>query len=196
MTDTEVDLIDDVVDAAAGRGDNMVVAELVTLVQRHDPLAIESNGFGVSEGRLLAYAEAIPDDGSKVSPDDVRTALSERTVDSESWVGGDTLYRTDDDRVSLFPRSWHEALEGEDDLVRYAEVILADVGDSEEAFGHGGPGVGIPEDELLKAATVLGPFTWDDAEQELERLGSEGAFEEDVDQHPDARVRLAGVDHD
>lgn len=195
MSETEVDLVDDVVDAAADRGDNLVAEELVELVERHDPLPNESDGFGVSEDRLVAYADALPEGDREVTVDDVRTALSERTTDSESWVGGDTLYRTDPNHVSSFPREWYEALEGESDVRRFAEVILASVGDSEEAFG-GGAGVGVPENELLNAVTVLGTPTWEEAKDQVEALREEGVFAEKLDQHPDSRVELAGVDHD
>lgn len=196
MTDTQVDLVDDIVDAAAERGENMVTEQLVTLVERRDPMALESNSFGVSEDRLLAYAEALPSGENQVSPDDVRTALSERTVRSKSWVGGDTLYAVGDDHVSTYPLEWHEALGGENDVRRFVEVILAEVGDSEDAFDRGGSGVGIPENELLNAVTVLGTLSWDEAKQQLESLREEGVVTELADQQPDARVRLADVDHD
>lgn len=195
MADTDIGVIDEVVAAAADRGDNLVVTELVSLVERHDPVAIESNAFGVSTDRVLAYAEALPEGGDEVTTDDVRAAAADATA-SESWVGGETLYATAEGHVSVFPRGWHEALAGEDDVRRFVETILAEVDDSETAFGEaGGRGVGVPENVLLNAATVLGTPTWEEAKAQLESLRDEGVVAERLDQHPDARVALTGVDH-
>ncbi|MUV57442.1 hypothetical protein [Halogeometricum sp. CBA1124] len=195
MADTDIDLIDDVVDAAADRGDNLVTTELTALVERHDPVAIESNAFGVSVDRLVAYADALPEGGHEVTPDDVRAAAAE-AVESESWVGGGRLYATGDGHVSVYPREWHEALAGEDDVRRFVETIIAEVGDSEAAFGEGGGrGPGVPENVLLNAVTVLGTPTWEEAKAQLESLRDDDVVAERLDQHPDARVELVGVDH-
>ncbi|SFR37101.1 hypothetical protein [Halogeometricum limi] len=196
MTETDVDLVDTVVEAAADRGDNLVVRELAILAMRHDPFPQESDTYGISRTRLVAYAAALPDGERRIDADDVERAFAEQTTGSESWVDADHLYVTGDDHVSPYPRAWHETLEGEDDLIRFVEVILAEVGDSESAFDRGGHDVGVPERILLNAATALGPLTRTETKEQLERHREEGTLAERADQHPDASVRLAGVDHD
>lgn len=195
MTETEVDLVDEILDAAAEQGEFLLTTDLAMLIERHDPAVIESNEFGVSEDRLLSYVEAMRSSTELLSTDEVRAALDEETVRSDSWTGEETLYVTGENHVSVFPRDWHEALAGEDDVRRFVEYILAAVDDSEDAFQGGGQGTGIPEKELLRAVTVLGPLTWEEGKQEIERLRDEGVFVESADQQPDARVALAGADH-
>ena len=57
MTESQVDLVDEILETATERGEFLVTTELATLIERHDPAVIESNEFGVSEDRLLSYVE-------------------------------------------------------------------------------------------------------------------------------------------
>lgn len=196
MAETEVDLVDEILETATERGEFLVTTELVTLIERHDPAVIESNEFGVSEDRLISYVEALRSGAELLSVEDVKEALAEETVHSDTWVGEEKLYVTGENHVSVHPLDWHEALAGEDDVVRFVEYIIAAVGDSQEAFPGGGQGAGIPEETLINIVTTLGPLTWEEAKQEIERLRDEDVFSEGADQHPEARVALDGVDHD
>ncbi|MDS0293639.1 hypothetical protein [Halogeometricum luteum] len=196
MAETEVDLVDEIIETATERGEFLVTTELATLIERHDPAVIESNEFGVSEDRLKSYVEALRSGAELLSVADVEEALAEETVHSDTWAGEERLYVTDENHVSVYPRDWHEALAGEDDVVRFVEYLVAAVEDSREAFPGGGQGPGVPEETLLNVVTTLGPLTWEEAKQEVERLRDEDVFSEDADQHPEARVALVGVDHD
>ncbi|ELZ27133.1 hypothetical protein C474_17334 [Halogeometricum pallidum JCM 14848] len=195
MAETEVDLVDEILETATERGEFLVTTELVTLIERHDPAVIESNEFGVSEDRLISYVEALRSGAELLSVEDVKDALAEETVHSDTWVGEEKLYVTGENHVSVYPRDWHEALAGEDDVVRFVEYIVAAVDDSQEAFPGGGQGAGIPEETLINVVTTLGPLTWEEAKREIERLRDEDVFSEKADQHPEARVALDGVDH-
>ncbi|WP_101295665.1 hypothetical protein [Halegenticoccus soli] len=180
------DLNDRVLDEAEGRGEAFSVENLITLVERHeaDPEP------GVPADRLREYAEHLEGHGGPMSVDQVDAALELHRTDAESWQGPDALYEVGDGRVSLYPASWYDRLEGETDPARYLEVILEDVDDSRSAFATGGAGKGVPENVLLNVATVIGGVSWRDAAAELQALGDEGIVVADAEQHPNARIRL------
>ncbi|KTG09644.1 hypothetical protein AUR64_08340 [Haloprofundus marisrubri] len=169
---------------AGDRGRTLLVSDLVRLIERHE----STNRPGVDPERVVTYAESLEADGARIDAGSVRGAIEERQTDSSSWIGEDALYAVGDGRVSTYPKQWHEALEGDEDVRRYLEVILDDVGDSENAFDRGGPGTGVPRSLLLDVTSVLGDLTPEETKAQIQALRGDGVLAEDADQHPDARV--------
>ena len=185
------DLNERVVEEAAKQGEKMLVDDLVDLIERIDSDADR----GVAIDRVAAYAEELNDRPSDVGrvhdpidPEEVRSLIDDRATESPTWTETGALYEVAEGRVSVYPRNWHDELGGETDLRRYVEVIEEDA--DEDAFAGGGPGPGVPEQVLVDAAAVLSGMSAQDARSELERLRGEGVVSENVDQHPNPRVRL------
>ncbi|SFF90676.1 hypothetical protein SAMN04488063_0740 [Halopelagius inordinatus] len=187
---SDSDLSDTVLDEIAGHRETILVGDIVVLAEQYDEAYARETG--VPADRLVAYVEELARNGYSLDPDGVREGLDRKAVDSRSFAGTDALYWVGEDRVSAFPARWHEELDGETDLVRYVEVMLDDIDDSESAFDHGGAGSGIPVPDLVNAVNAMTDLSREQISSEINRLRDEGVFEEDTDQHPDARVRLAG----
>jgi hypothetical protein len=102
-------------------------------------------------------------------------------------VDADAIYDVGDG-FSAFPARWHDELRGEEDVLRYVDVIDDDLSGGEKETATGATGDGVPQDLLLDAVSALGPFSRDGAKSEIERLREEGYVEELADQHPQARI--------
>lgn len=143
---------------------------------------------GVPWSLLEAYARRLDEDGwIPMSAENVLDALERQVVDSTDWTGDDAFYAIGENRVSRFPRAWHDELDGETDIERYVAVMEPDVGDETRT---GGAGRGVPKPILLDAATIMGGYDRERADDRLHDLFTDGVVEEDTDQHPEARVRL------
>lgn len=184
------DLSETVLDEIAGHRETILAGDIVVLAEQYDEAYAHERGVPVD--RLVAYVEELARNGYSLDPDGVREGLDEKAVRSDTFAGTDKLYWVGEDRVSAFPPRWHEELDGETDLVRYVEVMLRDIDDSEDAFDHGGAGSGIPVPDLVNAVNAMSDLTREQVSSEISRLNSEGVLEEDTEQHPEARVRLAG----
>lgn len=178
------DLDQEVLDAAEHRGQYLLVRELVALVERDDQ-AVER---GVPVDRLEAYADALAERGvQSIDGEVVDEVLEGDLTAQDSWDGEKAIYDVGDG-VSAFPSDWHDELAGEDDIVRFVQVMSGDLASGHKHTDAGAAGEGVPEPLLLDAASALGPFSRDGATSELERLYQDGAVEERADQHPKARV--------
>ena len=169
---------------AEERGQYLLPNELLTFIEEYDHEADR----GVSLERLEAYADALDERGvQSVDAEQMDTLLEADRTDAESWVDADAIYEVDDG-FSAFPARWHDELAGEDDLLRYVDVIDDDLDAGEKHTATGSSGDGVPQDLLLDAASALGPLSRDSARSEIERLRERGDVEERADQHPQARI--------
>lgn len=184
------DLNEFVIEEADKQGDKMLVDDFVNLIERHE----SSDEPGVEIDRVAAYAEALNDrrGHDSVGPEELRSLVEDRLTDSRTWVETGALYELSPGRVSVYPSNWHEELGGETDITRHIEFIEADIGDAN--FTHGGPGPGVPEQLLVDVAAVVGGMEIEEARAEIERLRDEGVVSENVDQHPNPRVRIEGAE--
>lgn len=171
-------------DAAEHRGQYLLPRELLTYVERFD----ESVNRGVPLDRLEAYAEALNERGvQSIDADQVAAAVEPDLTDAESWVDADAIYQVGDG-LSAFPAQWHDELAGEEDLMRYVDVIAGDLRSDEKHTATGAAGGGVPQQLLLDAASALGPFSRDGVKAEIAQLQNEGRIEEGADQHPETRI--------
>lgn len=176
-----------VLEEAGHQGETLVITDLVSLVERHHPL----DAPGAPVDLLEAYVAELAETDARFEPENVREAVEERLVDSETWVDADALYPLGDDRVSNYPLRWHEQLGGESDVRRYIEVILDNLpAEGEETFDTGGAGTGIPKLQLLEIVEVLGGLSQGEVRRQLDELEDEGAIAGDVREYPNARIEL------
>lgn len=178
------ELDQDALDAAERRGQYLPLKDLLRYVERFD----DQVDRGVPVDRLEAYADALAGRGvQSIDADAVDELLEANLTAAESWTGPDDVYDVGDG-VSAFPARWHDELAGEDDLRAYVDHISGDLSTDDAHTATGAAGGGVPQQLLLDAASVFGPYSRDGARAELERLRDEGAVEERADQHPEARV--------
>lgn len=169
---------------AEERGKYLLAKELLTFIEEHD----EQVDRGVSLERLEAYADALDERGvPSVDAEQMDELLAADRTDSESWVDPDAIYEVGDG-FSAFPPRWHDELGGEDDVLRYVDVIDDDLDHGEKHTATGSSGDGVPQDLLLDAVSALGPMSRDRAREQIERLRQEDYVEERADQHPQARI--------
>ncbi|WP_254537104.1 hypothetical protein [Halomarina litorea] len=174
------ELRDDVLDEAGQRSKYLTARELLSLVERHHP----HEGAGVDRETFEAYAEGVADRTAR-STDEFTGPLSDGLTTSDRWGGGEAVYDLGDDRISVYPRHWHETLGGVTDPREHLQFLLGEVDDY---------GKSVPESTLLHLVTVVGGVGYDEAKATLETLREEGAVVEDADQHPDANVYLSEED--
>jgi hypothetical protein len=183
-----MDLDDHTVDELQHRGRSLLPREFVVLVQRgHD-----DDQPGVAPETLSAYAAAM-DQGQldDFEEGDLLDAVAAAATDADDWQGDKTIYRVGDDRVSGYPREWHDRLGSETDLRAFVDAM------EDAQFSEGGSGRGVPESHLLDAAAAIGGLDRDAAQADLQRLRNEGELVEGADQHPQGLVVLPGdVDED
>ena len=179
------DLDDDIVQEAAERGESLVIDDFVRLVEQfhsdEDP--------GVARDTLDAYARAVADERAGFDAEGVLRTVDDRVTDDGEYAP-DAFYRLADDRISVYPRTWHDDLGGETDLREYVRYLSDRDPDAGNGAELGGVGPGVPEHELIDAVGILGNTDPRAAKNELESLRDDGDLVEDADQHPNARVRL------
>jgi len=153
----------DVLVEAASRGGNLHVTELVELVERaHDP-----DAAGVSREVLDAYITEL---GESLDGDSLRRDVDNALTNSAGWLSGDALYEVSNGRVSRYPRSFHDELDSETDLVVFARVLADALDDGD-----------VPEPLLVAAAATLGERESDEARAELDGLTADGVLETDAE---------------
>ena len=179
-----MELRDDVVDEIVHRGPATTrrTVQLIERGHRHER--------GVELDTLDDYVDALAERRDfAFDPDDFYAELEDGLVDDEEWVDEDKLYRVGDDRISRYPKRWHDELGGSDDVEAFVR-LLADTGFA-ESVGQSGAGGGIDEEALLEVVAAVGRVPKDDAKAKLEALRDEGVLVEDADTHPHAGVYLA-----
>lgn len=185
-----VDTNQQVMEEARQRDDMLTSREMLLMIERqHRP-----DGPGVDQELLDAYDDAVGRDAAiPFEEGELRESVERRLSDDERWVDEDTYYRLGDDRISVFPAEWHDALGDTTDLRAYVDVIGEGMGTSGpgDDSQRGGFGTGVPEGLLLEAATVIGGLDQATAKDRLEQRRDDGDLVEDADQHPNARVHLA-----
>lgn len=185
VTDPEPD--DHVLEQAEQEGESLLIGELLLYIERYDA----DDRPGVSDEQLRAYVEALAEKNVfGRGADVVREQIEQRTEDSETWIEEDSFYRVGTDRVSNFPKRWHEQLGPEDDLRAFVRVMTEDLATSSHGTDRGGQGGGVPEQLLLDAATVLADYDRGDAKTELEELRDRDELVMDADMNREGRVQL------
>lgn len=182
-----VDVDEDVLAEAASRGDVLFVEDLVSLLERHHT----HQKLGVPRDLVVAYCERLAEADTGVAGEDIEQEFAERLVDDEEWAGPDALYAVGEDRVSRYPLAWHRELAGEESLPAVVDAMTSALPDDGAGLPRGGAGAGIPEEYLLEAASVLTALSRETAAERLRERRADGDLEQDADQHPNARVRLA-----
>lgn len=175
-----------------GVGRSLTIAGFLETVERLHP----HDRPGVDRETLDAYIEELEQSHSSgYDADTLRERLEDEITDSETWEGEKKLYRQEDDRFSVYPRTWHERLGGSDDIPHYVAFLQEEVPDFKYDIGRGGAGQGLPEQPLLEVVSIVGRIDYEEAKDRLEELRDEGVLAEDADQHPDAGVVLT-EEHD
>ncbi|HET7323616.1 MAG TPA: hypothetical protein VFJ06_04730 [Halococcus sp.] len=173
--------------SAAKEREALSVDDLLRLVQQHH----SPDEPGVAHDTLMEYGRALTDanltldarsdplrgTAPEFTDGTLEHELDERLTDDESWVGEDALYELDDDRVSIYPAPWHDALDGTTDLTECIRFIRDESG-FKEAPGVG-TGTGVPEELVLDVATVIGGFSPEEASTRLEERKEQGEIIED-----------------
>jgi hypothetical protein len=184
---TEVN--DAVVEEALQHSQNLLLREVVTLIERGHPDTDTTPG--ITRETLTAYAQEFGEETAfPAGPEEFRAEIDNRLTDSETWINNEALYELTDDRVSVYPRHWHDALGGEVDIPSFLEFLQDEVTGVEEDFTSGGAGDGVPEDSLVNIVSVVGRTDPESVKTRIETLRDEGVLAEDADQHPSARVQL------
>lgn len=179
-----MELRDDVVDELVHRGPATTrrTVQLVERGHRHQPV--------VELDTLDDYVDALAERRDfAFDPEDFHAELEDALVDGEEWIDEDRLYRIGDDRISRYPKRWHDEPGGSDDVAEFVH-LLGDTGFA-ESVGKSGAGGGIDEEALLEVVAAVGRVPKDDAKAKLEELRDEGVLVEDANTHPHAGVYLA-----
>ncbi|MWG35606.1 hypothetical protein [Halomarina oriensis] len=166
-----------VLDEAGSRSKYLTATEFLALVERGHP----TDRPGVARETYDAYVTQLSEETPTVDAEGLRTNLDDATTDGDEWAGDETVYPVDDDRISLYPASWHDRLGGESDPRTYLRLFS-----ETNAFEQG-----VPESTLLDAMVTVGGTDRETAKGNLEALREDGEVVEDADQHPDANVYLA-----
>ncbi|MFC6904763.1 hypothetical protein [Halalkalicoccus tibetensis] len=185
MTDTS----EQVLEEARQHGETLTVRELVRMIERfHRP-----EGPGITHETVEAYDEAVAADAAlPFAEGQIVASIEENLSDGERWHDTDAYYALGDDRVSIFPKVWHERLADTDDVREYVAVIEDDTSSetTESNAPRGGMGTGVPEQLLLDAIIVIDGVERETAKTRLENDRRDGGLVQDADQHPAARVYL------
>jgi hypothetical protein len=187
------DVRDAVIDEVIQRGRNLLLTELLRLIERQHP----EESPGVTRGTLEAYADTLAGEPSiKFEANELMEEIDAARIDAETWVGDDVLYdlgengENGEDRLSAYPRGWHDRLGGETDVREYVEYLESDESGFTDDSPRGGRGEGIDQPTLLEVVSVLGDVDQGTVRAQIEERRAEGQLEQPADQHPDARVQL------
>ena len=175
---------DAVIDEVTQRSRNLSVPELVGFIECGHP-----DTQGVSRETLAAYADVLADEPNfAFDTEAFGETIDDALVGTETWAGDDALYDLGDDRISTYPRAWHDRLGGETDVREYVRYLESD----ESGFADSDPydGVGVPESTLLDVVPVVGRTDRESVKAQIEDRRAAGEISQGADQHPDARVQL------
>lgn len=180
-----------VVDEMTSRSQNLLLGEVLMLIERKHT----HEEPGIARDTIDAYAQVFGEDVAfEFDGDEFRTAIDDRVTDTETWASNDVFYDVADDRVSVYPQHWHDALGGSDDIPAYLRFLQNEVSGVEDDFTSGASGSGVPEDVLLDIVSVVGRTDRETVKARIQTLREEGVLAEDADQHPEARVQLRDYD--
>lgn len=180
---------DAVIDEVTHRSRNLSTPESVELIERHHRNELP----GIDRGTLAAYAEALADEPNfEFDPDEFETRVDERLVGGETWVDDEALYDLGNDRISAYPRAWHDRLGGETDVREYVAYLQSDASGFAESDPYDEQGV--PESTLLDVVPVVGRTDRDAVKAQIEDRRAAGEISQGADQHPNVRVRLESSD--
>ena len=178
---------DAVVERVTDRGRNLLLTEAVGLIERHHP----SDARGLGRETLRAYAEAFAEEPNfGFAPEKFVESVDDALVGVETYVGDDALYDLGDDRISVYPRAWHDRLGGETDIREYVAYLESDESGFADNSPRGGRGDGIDQPTLLDVVAVLSDLDRNAARAQIEERRANGQIRQPADQHPDARVQI------
>lgn len=182
MADTDQQVVEEIID----EGDSLDTDAFIDVLER-----LHDDRSGVSETAIDAYANALEArEDSTFDSEAFHEVLSDRRTDADSWVPeSDPLYELDGDRISQYPATWHDRLNGERDPVAYLRFFEA-AAPSVLTNAPGGR-QGINEDTLIDAMMVVGGMGRQPAKAAIEAARDDDRVVEDADQNPKAGVYLA-----
>lgn len=164
---------------------NVLFRELMLMIERAHP-----ETAGISRETIDAYASELGEATAVAfTPEELLDTVDDRLVDTDTWVDTKTLYPLDD-RISVYPARWHDALGGTVDIPAYIRFIEDEVDGNDADLTRAQPGDGLHEQDLLDLVAVVGRTDRETAKSRLEQLRDRGEIAEGADQHPDALVYL------
>lgn len=195
--------LDDRVLRAAHRRETLSVRALVRLIEQSHA----TDASGVARDVLTEYAETLADIEltleSQTDPDAApdhfeftrgifERELRARTTNEATWVNETVLYALPDERISIYPLDWHEALSGTTDLAD-CFAFVEDVTALQDTNQERTTDSSVPERLLLGVATVIGGLDPPTAESQLADAKERGAIVEAADcaSNPPLQLRAA-----
>jgi hypothetical protein len=195
--------LDDRVLRVAHCRETLSVRELVRLIEQSHA----TDAAGVSQDLLTEYADALAEIEltleSQTEPgvDPERFAftrgifereLRAHATDESAWVNETALYALTDERISIYPPEWHEALSGTTDLAdcfAFVDDTTPFQGTDQEST----TGSGVTERALLGVATVIGALDPAAANSQLTAAKEQGKIVEVSDRasNPTLQLRTA-----
>lgn len=174
-----------VIEEITEHSQNVLFRELLLMIERS-----HSETAGISRETIDAYASELGKATAVAfTPEELLDTVDDRLVDTDTWVDTKTLYPLDD-RISVYPARWHDALGGTVDIPAYIRFIEDEVDGNDTDLTRAQPGDGLHEQDLLDLVAVVGRTDRETAKSRLEQLRDRGEIAEGADQHPDARVYL------
>ncbi|MFB6140415.1 MAG: hypothetical protein ABEJ26_08280 [Halosimplex sp.] len=179
-----------VVDELVREGESIGERGMVERIERHH------EGPGVAVETVQAYAHEL--EAREDYAFDHRAFLAdvaEDAIDAERWDGA-KYYELDADggseRISLFPRAWHDRLGGSTDVADYVEFVRADEPGYLDDLERGGPGAGVPRQAVIRALVLVGRVDRPTAETAVSEAVDRGDVVADTDLSPKADLYLPG----
>jgi hypothetical protein len=173
------------VDEIVHEGTALHIGELFDILERY-----HDDRPGIPTAAVAEYArELATRDDFEFDAELFGERLDERRTDATSWVDDERLYELDGDRLSRYPKSWHDRLGGETDPVEFLRFLF----ETDPPFvrdGRDGRQY-VQEDELVDVMRVVGQVDQPTAKRLIEDAREKGTIVEDADQHPRAGVYLA-----
>ncbi|WP_435320823.1 hypothetical protein [Haloarchaeobius sp. TZWSO28] len=170
------------------RGRWLTFPDFVRLVEQDHP----HNEPGVSREVLDAYAKAIENDLGGAAPftvEEMEQRLERHLSDSGGWSKR-AVYEVGADRISFYPKSWHDRLRGETDPRKYVAVMQSDSDPSTSQYPRGMHGARVPKQQLLNAMQILGRMNIHAATQAVDDGRKRGELLVYPFQNPEADVLL------
>ena len=134
-----------IVSEAESRSQNLLAEELVELVEIYHP----NREMGVSRETVAQYSEALANGAEEsFNSGAFDETVDARTTDIETWVDSNTIYSLGNNRISVYPASWHGALSGSTNIREYVRFLRDDAEDF-EVFGPVEPGMASPRANSL-----------------------------------------------